>query len=113
MADLVHIDTCLSCYLLDHHNRPGELLLGVPVDGKTRNRDVMLGLIEEFDSIARWDICPLTNDEFAAAVTEIFYNVDLRLTFDKSLDMPLDYDEEYGEVCQAWFLLTWPAQEED
>lgn len=24
-----HVDTCLPCYLLDHHNRPGELLVGV------------------------------------------------------------------------------------
>src|SRR5690606_13030504 len=50
-----HIDTCLSSYLQDHHNRDGELLLGVHVDGTTTIGDLLDNLDGEFRALA-WDM---------------------------------------------------------
>lgn len=46
-----HIDTCLSCYLTDHHSRPGEVLIGVPVDGSTSRGAVMDELHTAWDRV--------------------------------------------------------------
>ena len=43
-----HIDTCLSCYLNDHHHRDGELLLGAFVAGNTTIGEVLDGHEDEF-----------------------------------------------------------------
>jgi hypothetical protein len=41
---LVHVDTCLGCFLQDHHNRDGEFLIGVTVDdNSTRIADIYRG----------------------------------------------------------------------
>ena len=48
VVDVSHIDTCLACYLTDHHNRDGELLIGVQADGAMTNAEVLESVSEEF-----------------------------------------------------------------
>ena len=91
-ADLGCIDVCLPCYLTDHYNRPGELLLGVPVDGHTRNGQIKDALRNEFNSLA--DFGTPEDLEFEAALAACFAKCDGRKTFDKGLDVngPNDWD---------------------
>jgi hypothetical protein len=107
------IDICLGSFLTDHHNRPGELLLGVPVDGTTDRKEVLDGLLQELQA-RDIDSETFSYDEAKACIKSLFvegYGTDLSGLFDASLDKPTD--EELDESCQAWFLLTWTEGDPD
>jgi hypothetical protein len=112
-----HIDTCLSCYLNDHHNREGELLLGVFVDGNSTVRDVLDGLKDEFRQFAydlRADSLGYDHDKAAEALDRLI--AENEEVWDKLFDSSLEYhsEDEFGEdYVQAWFLLTWDIPEEE
>ena len=112
-----HIDTCLSCYLNDHHNRDGELLLGVYVDGTSTIGQVLASLVYEFGSvgyqIAEYRAGYDHDKAMAALAYLINENRDRSETlFDSSLEYHSD-DEFDGDYVQAWFLLTWDIPEEE
>lgn len=115
---IVHIDTCLPCYLQDHHNRDGELLLGVYVDGNSTVKDVLDGLDDEFRSIA-WDIASeragYDDDKASAVLAKLRQdNADkLDALFDSSLEVPSEEEDGFSESCYAWFLLVWPIPDEE
>lgn len=112
---LVLVDVCLSSFLTDHHNRDGELLLGVYVDGRTKLIDVRESLYSELMSA---DFSDRTDglDYPAAqrAIHDLFDGKDIESLFDASLET-LDEDEAEtmggDEMCQAWFVLTWDVPE--
>lgn len=113
-----HIDTCLSCFLHDHHNRDGELLLGVYVDGESTVSDVLQDLDDEFNAIAYGlgeSRRGYDHDEARAALNRLFEatrDVSENL-FDSSLEVPDGHPDDIdGDTCQAWFLLTWDVPEE-
>ncbi len=114
-----HIDTCLPCYLRDHHNRDGELLLGVPVAGEYLIEDVLDALEDEFHQIA-WQLGEnrkgYDHDEAQKALQHLRDENEERLgrVFDRALETS-EQLEEAGceEWCQAWFLLTWDVPEEE
>lgn len=104
-----HIDTCLSCYLQDHHNRPGELLLGATVDGTTDAKEVLDELLQELNA-RDIDSESFDYDSAKGALKSLFaerFGTDLSDLFDPSLETPTDEELEMSEPCQAWFLLTW------
>jgi len=106
-----HEDTCLACYVTDHHNRDGEVLLGVPVDGSSTNLEVMQYLIEE---IGAADFGLPDDFDYAAfdeAVMAEFDGRDGDKPFDTSLESVADGDDD--EMVQAWFLVTWRGDGED
>lgn len=107
-VSLKHIDTCMSCYLTDHHNRDSELLYGAYVDGSTTYADIRGELDNGFRSA--FDDIPdhVTDDMIKQAIADCFANVtDTSALFDASLEIP-DQDSDFdGEPCQAWFLFTW------
>jgi len=108
---LSHIDTCLPDYLQDHHNRDGELLLGVAIDNKTTFTDVKSALLYEFKDVGA-DAAPDEAD-FLAALAEFFapYSDVMSAEFDDSIE---DSDEDNScESCYAWFLLSWDTETED
>ena len=112
-----HIDTCLSCYLNDHHNRDGELLLGVFVDGSATVGDVLDGLRDEYRQIAYEmgeNRLGFDYDAGLAAIDALITENEDRRTvlFDGSLEI-LDEDSEDVEGCQAWFLIHWDVPEEE
>lgn len=108
--DATHIDTCLSCYLQDHHNRPGELLLGVVVDGTTTFREIKDELLSELNGLMI-DSESFDYDEARKAIGEAFLPIaNLDDKFDASLDVPGE-DEDFADPCQAWFLLEWEEEE--
>lgn len=113
---ITHIDTCLSSFLSDHHNRDGELLLGVYVDGSTTVADVLDGLDSEFATIG-WDLGESRKgfdyDKAKQALADLRNNAadKLALIFDSSLDLP-DEEEECEEACQAWFLIHWEVPDD-
>jgi hypothetical protein len=115
----VHIDTCLSCFLNDHHQRDGELLLGAIVFGDTTIGDVKNELLSEFDSVG-WDLASdragYDHDKARKAILDLFRDVHPmeldRTAFDSSLDLRDEEDDESGDYCQAWFLITWDVPEE-
>jgi hypothetical protein len=101
-----YIDTCFSDYLQDHHNRPGECLVGAYLGGTIESAfDDMLNDVNVPDHIDQ--------DEIAHAVRGALEGVDLR-PFDEHgnrLDViPDDYE---GGESQVWVLLTWAYPEED
>jgi hypothetical protein len=111
----VHIDTCLSSFLNDHHHRDGELLLGAIVFGDTTIGAVKNELLSEFNSIA-YDLAGekpgYDHDKARQAILDLFADVhpmDLdRSYFDSSLDIRAEDDEDdWDEYVQAWFLITW------
>ncbi len=113
-----HIDTCLSCYLHDHHNRDGELLLGVFVDGAATIGQVLDGLRDEYRQIAYemgsnrlgfdYDAGLAAIDSLIAENEERSGNI-----FDSSLEITHEDDDGFGEGCQAWFLIHWDIPEEE
>jgi hypothetical protein len=109
-----HIDTCLGGYLLDHHNRAGELLLGAIVDGTTTQGEVLEELLRELN--AR-DIESEAFDYDAAkgALKSLFseaFGTVLDKPFDASLEVLSEEDLDMAEPCQAWFLLEWEEEED-
>lgn len=103
-----HIDTCLSCYLQDHHNRPGELLLGVWVDGTLSYQALMEDLIQELHSLSVEDES-FDYEAAEAAIREQFSTVsDMSKPFDSSLEIQSEADrDDCLEWPHAWFLLEW------
>lgn len=116
----IHIDTCLSCYLNDHHHRDGELLLGAIVFGDTSIGEVKNELLSEFDQVA-YDLAGekpgYDHAKARAAILRAFEEVPPmeldRKAFDSSLDLRDDEDEGFDEYCQAWFLITWNVPDEE
>ena len=110
-----HIDTCLSSFLTDHHNREGELLLGVFANGNSTFGDIRRDLLEELrDATAAIDPADMPGfdiEEAKAAALELFAdkhpNELDRSLFDEGLDFPDDEEMEMGETAQAWFLFRW------
>ncbi len=102
-----HVDTCFPDYLTDHHNRDGEALLGVYVDGASTMRQVREDLEEE--AMAYLD-CPeeISDDAIRAAIAAEFANVDAAAPFDSSLETAGDGEE----TPQAWFLFEWSEDED-
>mgnify|MGYP000982322190 FL=1 len=115
------VQTCalpiLSSFLLDHHNRDGELLLGVFVDGSYTEGDLLAALLDELrdasasidpDDVPGWDY-----DSAKAAAKSLFADLDLSEPFDSSLEI-VEADD-MAEMVQAWFLFRWdyptPADE--
>lgn len=113
-----HIDTCLSSYLNDHHNRDGELLLGVFVDADSTIGEVLDGLADEFRQIG-WELgedrLGFDYDAAKAAIDHLkIENADrLERLFDSSLDRIPEGEEDMHEMCQAWFLIHWDVPEEE
>jgi len=117
----VHIDTCLSSFLNDHHNRDGELLLGAIIFGDTSIGEVKNELLSEFDSVA-YDLAGeragYDHARARAAILRSFADVHPmeldRKAFDPSVDLRDEGDEDScEEYCQAWFLITWNVPEEE
>jgi hypothetical protein len=112
------IDVCMGCYLQDHHNRAGELLLGAAVDGTTSRYDVMQELLSELNARDMSHDESFDYDAAKGAIKSFFAEaygtsgLRLDVEFDVSLEVPTDEELEMGEPCQAWFLLTWETSEE-
>ena len=114
---LTHIDTCLSCYLQDHHNRDGELLLGVFIDGSATIGDVLDGLADEYRQIG-WELgedrLGFDYDKGQAAIDNLRQSAEesglLSKPFDSSIDVLDPETEEERDLVdwpQAWFLIHW------
>jgi hypothetical protein len=112
---LVHIDTCLGSYLTDHHNRDGELLLGVHIDATSTVGDVLLGVLSEFQSIGFELGESRGGFDFDLAKNAIKNEIaskdadELAKLFDTSLEVGDEEDDDDGESVQAWFLIVWPV----
>lgn len=98
---------CDVCYLQDHHNREGELLLGVY---PTRTNDELAKeLYREAEAFhLSWPISSITREEFLqmAKNASIYSN-------DQLQDI-VEEDEALGyEPNLIWFLLTWEEEDEN
>jgi hypothetical protein len=124
-----HIDTCLSDYIQDHHNRDGELLVGIYPHGQSRD-DAALEAMTEARAIGD-DRLPEDIYSHVNALTRVFHRalrrVDLRYISANGTRVPvgpdsnscIDCDLETvpgygrcdtcndGEHAQVWLLLTW------
>lgn len=100
-----HVDTCLSCYVLDHCNGDNEQLFGVAVDRNSRIWEVKAQLIAEIQVMG--DKLPetITESDIYAAVKELFNGVHPLKVFEH-----MDYsfsDDDHGEYAYAWFRASW------
>lgn len=108
-----HIDTCFPEYLTDHHNRDGELLVGVPVDATTTNGEVAQGILDEINGadygLPDW----LTDDMIQKAVDDELPASVSDDAFDDTLDcLGSSDDEPCDELPTAWFLLTFSEDDD-
>lgn len=117
MVTIEHIDTCFGCYLTDHHNRDGETLLGVPVDGTTTYREVKSQLRGEALDARMYRELPnyVTDAAIRAAVESLLPegdNLDELILPDASEvgEAPDEDADEYAESPSAWFVMTWEVQ---
>lgn len=105
---ITHVDTCLSCYVLDHCNGDNETLLGVPVDSSSRVWNVIDGVMEELandERIPDW-VSERMIDE---AIKDLRNGAHPFKTFDKSLEP----NKENSETCFAWFRVTWDDEPDE
>lgn len=101
---LRHVDTCLPCYLQDHHNRDGETLFSAAIDGNTTFAMVHDMVLAEFDAREM----PDGFDYYSASLTiaKYFERYDRDAFFDGSLDVPdPDLDDCSSDSCYAYFVL--------
>jgi hypothetical protein len=116
-----HLDTCALSALLNHHNREGELLIGVFVNGNTTHGDVRRELLDEL-TVASEAVDPTELSGFdlvlarqaAKALFADLHPMQLdRGLFDESLD--LDDGLGNSDTIQAWFLFRWdyPTQTDE
>ncbi len=97
---VTHIDTCLPCYLTDHHGRDNECLIGVAIDGSTTYAQVLDYLLDELNAYG-----PDWEEDCELAIREQFSTVpDMGAPFDASLET-IGEDEDLGDMVQAYFLL--------
>lgn len=99
-----HIDDCFPEYLGDHHNRDGEYLIGVSIDGTTlvhQVYDAVLG--EALDADLPDDI---TEEMVVDAVNAEFEGIDKTKLWNDDLEADMG-----DEMPQAWFLLQWGDEE--
>lgn len=94
-----HIDTCLSSYLNDHHNRDGELLLGVFVDGASTVGQVLDALRDEYRQIGYEIGSNRLGFDYDAGLAAIEALIDenarvAHKPFDLSLDGPPSEEDE-------------------
>ena len=102
-ATVIHVDTCLPCYLQDHHNREGERLLAAPVDGGTRTWLVKESLRDEINAA---DLPTAEHYTAArAALATLFAGAHPFAVFDPYLDKASDDDR--AEAVYAYFVLRW------
>lgn len=104
---VTHIDTCLPCYLNDHYNRDGEVLIGIGVYGpSTTNAEVKDNLITE---ATLCEAIPghFTEDAIIAAINEEFGGA---ADVDEPWDDMLELLDEGDEPPQAWFLFQWDLE---
>lgn len=106
---ITHVDTCLSCFVLDHCNGDNEALFGVYVDSSSRMYSVKERLMEEILNMGDKIPDEISNYQVAAAIAECFAGVHPFKAFDSSLERASG--EDCGEACQAWFRLDWEAEE--
>lgn len=104
-----HIDTCLSCYVLDHCNGDHELLLGAYVTAESTMDDVKAELLSEIGA-SDYDKPGFDYDAARAAIAEAFEGMNGDALFDSRLE-PVDPDDDTAESCYAWFRLSWEAPE--
>lgn len=104
-----HVDTCLSCYVLDHCNGERETLLGVPVNNGTTYEDVFLAVAAEWneaDLFGREDVPGA--EAFMEALLELFTPVTkLNTLWEPSLEVS---GEDDCETCFSWFRVSWEAE---
>lgn len=94
--ELVHIDTCLSCYHPYNH----EYTLQVAVDNTTTYMDVKHALkdYDTWSNIAyqlEINNIELTNDKIDELVDDLFYLVELTEVVDSTLEESDDCDSVY------------------
>lgn len=114
---VTHIDTCLGSFLSDHHNRDGELLIGVNVDGSATVGEVLDGLADEFRSYG-FELGESRKgfdyEKAKAAIDAVRREnaTEYSQLFDASLDARSE-DDDHEESCQAWFLIHWDVPDDD
>lgn len=101
--DLSHVDTCLPCYLMDHHYRDGELLLCAAVDGRTTHREVREQLLNELHGGNAPD--GFSYNQAKDAINREFPETCGDDAFDDSLEFD-DENDDCDESVYAYFVLT-------
>lgn len=92
---LVHIDTCLSCF----HLYNNEYTLQVDIDNTTTYSDVKHAL-KDYATWSHIDL-DLTNVQIKELADELFYNVELTKVVDSSLE---DCEKDCGEYCDPVYM---------
>src|SRR5262245_43842889 len=98
-----HEDTCDGQFLTDHHNRDGELFLGIGLYGQSAD-DAAYELLEELFSAdwGREDLESIPDDQFLAAFREAAEDVDFRPFDDDGNPVDPPGEAADDETRAAW-----------
>lgn len=99
LVECCYVDTCFSCYLTDHHNRPGELLLGIVPHGQTES-EAVTELYEEMNAADYgfpWG--RVSPQQLRDALAEGVAGIDFTSEHEPG--------EEIEEMPYSWFVLRW------
>lgn len=113
-----HKDTCISCYLRDHHNRDGECLVGIMPYCQTVE-EAREEIFREISDVW-YEKVPeaITDAQIKAAIAECvpdtavkeFYYIDgdgeTHATVPESAE-----DDDCLETAQLWFVMEWTPSE--
>jgi hypothetical protein len=100
-----HVDTCLGCYLTDHHSRPGQLLVGVECNGQSAADalEELAGQVSDLAPEEFWSLTAGQHEPWRQAASEAIAGL-----LDASGAFPDDNQPTAGEdadPCRAWFLV--------
>lgn len=100
-----HVDTCLPCYVLDHCNREGECLVGVPIDGSTTYAQARESLIEEATIYEAYLPEDMPDQVIIDAINEHFKSAEPKAVIDPNIGPHIE-----GEDCVClWFRFSWES----
>jgi len=106
MVTCFHKDTCLGCYLQNHHNGDKELLIGITPAGQSLEAAVeeLMSEVSESDKVPE----TISNEDLRTALTEACEDVDFRWIDDEGERCEEQPEtNEHGDSSQVWFVLEW------
>lgn len=112
-CSISHIDTCLACYLTDHHNREGELLIGCAVSNETNIASLADDILHEISCCDEPSSEDVTDNMLRAAICDMLHSEDAfrdETIWDAKLPPAPDPDDS-DYTLQAWFVLSWSDDE--
>lgn len=102
--EVSHIDTCFVDYLTDHHNREGELMIGIETMGQSLEEIVDHAFYDLTERLP--DDLPFADSDLQEAIRRVARQIDFRPHNQNGLQTS-DVETAAESQPSVWLLLTW------